>query len=106
MILFLDHKLFGNGYGLKSPYFDSAFYWLNGELYTFAYGFGAQLQSIQWTHPVPGERRTLAGREFVVFSSRREWLRVVVYWSMVNMPKDLEHMCITIKKLKSDLDAL
>lgn len=106
MILPLDHKLFGNGYGLKSPYFDSTFYWLNGELYTFVYGFGAQLQSIQWTHPVPGERRTLLGREFVVFSSRREWLRVSVCWSMVNMPKDLDRMHIMIRKLKSDLNDL
>lgn len=106
MIFPLDHLLFGNGGGLKSPHFDNAFYWLNGELYTFAYGFGAQLQSIQWIHPVPGERRTLAGREFVVFSSRREWLRVIVCWSMVNMPKDLEHMHITIRKLKSDLNDL
>ncbi len=106
MIFPLDHKLFGNGHGLKSPYFDSTFYWLNGELYSFIYGLGAQLQSIQWTHPVPGERRTLLGREFVVFSSRRKWLRVVVHWAMVNMPEDLERMHVVIRKLQADLQAL
>lgn len=106
MILPIDHKLFGNGHGLKSPYFDSTYYWLNGELYSFVYGLGAQLQSIQWKHPVPGERRTLLGREFVVFSSRRKWLRVIVYWAMVNMPKDLDSMHAMINKLKSDLNDL
>lgn len=44
MILELDYLIFGNGYGMAAPRHDNVFYWLSGELYTFSYGFGAQLK--------------------------------------------------------------
>lgn len=106
MIIALDHLIFGNGYGLKAPYYDSVYYWLDGEFYTFSYGLGAQLNSIQWTHPKPGERRTLAGRGFVVFQSRRRWLRVRVSWAMTRLPDDLDKANAEIRKLKADLQDL
>ncbi len=53
----LDHQIFGNVHGMKSPYWDNRFYWLNGRLYTWIGGLGAQLQSQQWFHPKPGETR-------------------------------------------------
>jgi hypothetical protein len=40
-MLWLDHKIFGNGRGLGSPCFDGIFYWLSGALYTWIGGFGA-----------------------------------------------------------------
>lgn len=61
MILWLDHLIFGNGYGLRSPYFDNRYYWLSGQLYTWSGWLGAQLQSFQWFHPKPGEERRLGG---------------------------------------------
>ena len=103
MILKLDHLIFGNGFGLKSPFFDNVFYLLSGDLYTFSYGLGAQLTSIQWTHPKPGERRTLAEREFVVAYSSRSWLRVRVEWTMVGMPNDLDGMHSKIQELQDYL---
>jgi len=106
MIIALDHLIFGNGRGLKSPYFDDVYYWLSGELYTFSYGLGAQLHSFQWTHPKPGERRHLADREFVVFQSRRRWFRVEVSWAMVNLPNDLDGENFEIRKLKKELRAI
>lgn len=80
MIVWLDHLIFGNGHGLKSPHFDSVFYWLNGEFYTWIGGYGAQLQSFQWRHPKPGEKRVIAGLTFKPFDSRRRWFRVEVTW--------------------------
>ncbi len=106
MIIFLDNLIFGNGNGLKTPYFDDTFYWLSGELYTFGYGLGAQLHSFQWTHPKPGEKRILAGREFVVFQSHRSWCRVQVSWTMINLPEDLDRAHSEIRKLKEGLQAI
>jgi hypothetical protein len=78
----LDFLIFGNGRGLKSPYFDDVFYWLNGRFYTWIGGFGAQLQSFEWLAPKAGTRRRLAGRDFVVFSVNRRWLKVSVAWAI------------------------
>ena len=105
MILWIDHKIFGNGHGLASPYFDSKFYWLSGELYTFMQGLGAQLHSFQWRHPLAGERRRLFGYDFEPLHSRRYFLwlwrdrvwaiptpicRVSVAWGRVDLPKDID----------------
>ncbi len=114
MSLTLDFKIFGNGYGLKSPYFDDVFYWLvdtahaerdgrNGALYNWIGGFGAQLRSRQWTIPKPGERRRLAGHDFVAFQASRSWLRVDVAWALVRMPDDLDGKHAAIRQLKTDL---
>lgn len=106
MILKLDHLIFGNGFGLKSPRYDEIFYCLDGEIYTFSHGFGAQLRSFQWTHPKPGERRTIVGREFVVFNSCRRWLRVKVSWAMTRMPLDIDGMNAAIRELHEDLKSI
>lgn len=108
MILWLDHKIFGNGHGLASPYFDSKFYWLGGirgEIYTFMQGFGAQLHSFQWRHPLAGERRELFGYKFEPLHSHRNFLwlwrdrwfaiptpicRVSIAWGRIDLPKDLD----------------
>lgn len=118
MILFLDHLIFGNGHGMASPFFDARYYWLvdtskqersskngakNGELYQFSHGFGAQLTSRQWTHPKPGERRRLSGRDFVVFRSTRRWFRVEVIWSLVDLPKDIDAANAKLRQLALDL---
>jgi hypothetical protein len=89
-MLWLDHRIFGNGHGLRSPYFDNRFYWLSGHLYTWIGGLGAQLQSFQWFHPKPQERRVLAGHEFRPFISERKWLRVRVSWALVRQPTSLD----------------
>jgi hypothetical protein len=97
-MMWLDWKLFGNGYGVASPYFDDVFYWLNdtnaprtkkglhGNWYHWIGGFGAQLQSFEWFMPKPGTRRRILGKEFVVFSAERRWLRVRVTW---RLPRDI-----------------
>lgn len=118
MIFWLDHKIFGNGYGLATPYFDGRFYWLSGEIYTFSGGLGAQLTSFQWRHPKPGERRCLAGRQFVPFQSNRYvwWLfrrslfaiplpvcRVCVSWAAVNLPENLDKANEFIRHLEKDI---
>jgi hypothetical protein len=114
MILALDHLIFGNGYGMASPFCDARYYWLvdthhqkrsgrNGELYQYGAGFGAQLRSRQWTHPRAGERRRLAGREFVVFHSTRRWFRVEVAWSMVGLPRAIDEANAALRELERDL---
>jgi len=82
MIIWLDHLIFGNGHGIKSPYFDDVYFWQNGEFYLFSPGLGAQLTSFQWNHPRPQERRIIANRLFSPFCSRRSWGRVIVSWSL------------------------
>lgn len=116
MILALDHAIFGNGHGMKSPLNDNKFYWLSdesriwpkkhGQLYTFLHGLGAQLHSYQWLHPLPGEQRRLAGRDFVAFQSRRRLGRVEVAWAMARLPDDLDAAHAVIRELKADLDRL
>jgi hypothetical protein len=81
-MLWLDFLIFGNGKGMKSPCCDDVFYWLNGRLYTWIGGFGAQLRSFEWFAPKAGTRRRLAGRDFVVFSVSRSWIRVDVTWAV------------------------
>lgn len=103
MILWLDHLIFGDGHGMKSPYFDDRFYWLNGELYTFMHGFGAQLHSYQWTHPIAGERRHLCGRDFKPFHSKRRWFRVEVAWAWVELPRDIDAANAELRQLAKEL---
>lgn len=114
-MLWLDHIIFGNGYGMKSPYCDNRFYWLvdttagrkggPGALYTFIGGHGAQLASRQWTHPQPGETRTLMGRKFRAFNSTRRGPRVDVSWAMAGMPHAINDANAAIDRLKRDLDS-
>lgn len=118
MIVWLDHKIFGNGRGLGSPFHDSKFYWLvdtyrhdrpakNGELYKYSAGFGAQLSSFQWTHPKAGERRRLIGREFKPFSSYRSCGRVSVSWALVGMPPhDIDGANAMLRALERDLNSV
>ena len=102
-ILAIDHRIFGSGHGFRSPHSDNRFYWLNGELYTFHPGFGAQLYNVQWTHPNAGERRKLCGQTFRPFHSRRRWGRVMVAWAWVEIPKDLESANVALRELEKAL---
>lgn len=104
--LWLDFLIFGNGFGMASPYHDDTFYWLSGDLYTFQHGFGAQLRSRQWTHPKAGERRTLAGHEFVIFQSTRSGLRVECSWGLVRLDRDVTEANLQIDALKTTLNNL
>ena len=111
----LDWWIFGNGWGMRSPYFDDRFYWLvdtsrgrehgKGAFYRAGFGYGAQLSSIQWTHPKPGESRVLCGRPFRPFHSARKWGRVEVSWAMQGMPKGIDEMNDALRHLKRDLDS-
>lgn len=106
MIVWLDQKIFGNGFGLDSPYYDDRYLWLGGKrgtLYTFSPGFGAQLYSFQWTHPKPGEQRELGGYRFRVFSTSRRWGRVHVAWSYVFLPDDIDAANAALRKMKLEL---
>lgn len=102
MMLWIDHLIFGNGRGLRSPYFDNRFYWLSGRLYTFMHGHGAQLHSFQWLHPKAGEVRKLSGRDYRVFHSTRRWLRVVVAWS-TRLPDDIDAANTMLHAIKAGL---
>lgn len=101
-MLWLDHLLFGNGHGLRSPYFDNRFYWLSGRLYTWIGGFGAQLQSVQWAHPKPGEERKLAGRIYRPFHSSRSGPRVRVSWA-TRLPDDINAANALLQDIKRTL---
>lgn len=103
MILWLDHKIFGDGFGLRSPHCDSRFLWLDGELYTFMAGLGAQLHSIQWTHPRPQEERRLGGLRFRPFHSRRSWGRVMVAWACQDLPRDMSEANAFLREMERTL---
>ena len=120
MIVWLDHLIFGNGHGLKSPWCDSRFYWLSGEFYTWSGWFGAQLQSFQWRHPKPGEERVLNKRTYRPFHSYRQWLwlfrnawvpiplpigRVCVAWS-THLPESIADANIELHTIIKELNAI
>lgn len=98
MILWLDHWIFGNGFGLRSPYYDDIFYWLKdaytdkSELYTFWPGFGAQLHSIQWYKPKRFETRMICGRELCAVNWKTAWGRVYISWGLSGGGADLEEI--------------
>lgn len=106
----LDWMLFGNGFGMKSPFFDDTFFWLNdlnfprnrkgrhGNFYRWSGGFGAQLHSIEWRMPKPGTRRYLFGHEFVVFSARRKFIRVECSWALATSKSITEETLSGLKK--------
>ena len=114
MIPWLDFWLFGNGRGLGAPFFDGRFYWLvdtllkgrharNGQLYTWSGGFGAQLTSFQWRHPVTGTRRRLSGNEYQVFSSSRSGPRVRVSWALVGLPHSIDEANARLREVERSL---
>jgi hypothetical protein len=90
----LDWLLFGNGFGMASPYHDDVFYWLadtsherdlkgsHSRFYRWIGGLGAQLDSYEWRRPPAGTRRCLFGHEFVVFQTSRSFLRVRCSWAV------------------------
>ncbi len=108
--LALDHLIFGDGFGLASPYFSGRFYWLvdtkaekrTGDLYTFMHGFGAQLHSFQWRCPEPGEERRLIGRSFRPFNISRRWGRVNVSWC-TSLPRDIDAANVALRQIEADL---
>lgn len=87
--LWLDWKLFGNGYGMASPICDDTFFWLKDSitdkqrLYTHSIGFGSQLSCCEWRTPRIGEERVLMNQRFVVVLTQRRGPRVIVEWSLV-----------------------
>lgn len=99
----LDHRIFGNGYGFRSPYFDNVFYWLDGELYTFMAGLGAQLHSVQWRRPLAGEKRVLGGEPFRPLHSHRRWGRVMVAWAWQRLPQPLDEAHRALEWLQGHL---
>lgn len=118
MILWLDHKIFGDGHGLASPHCDNRFYWLSGELYTFMSGFGAQLHSFQWRHPQAGEERRLFGYRFRPLHSHRHFLwlwrdrwfpiplpicRVSVAWTRVDLPKGIDEANAALREMEKQV---
>lgn len=111
-MLTIDHWIFGNGFGLGSPFFDARYYWLvdeyhkprdgkNGQLYTWT-----GLCCFQWTRPNINERRLLAGHTFQVCYSDRRWGRVQVYWSLTDMPRDVDLCDALVETVKKDLDKI
>jgi len=101
VIFWLDWKLFGNGRGMASPYFDDVFYWLSGRFYQFTGGFGSQLASYEWRIPTPGTRRHLMGEDFIVYSAKRRWLRVAVSWTRARPTVDVEDIRLLEQKIKN-----
>lgn len=82
--MWLAHKLFGNGRGLKSPYWNDTYYWLSGRMYHQTGWIGCQLQSFEFFQPPVGERRRLVGREFRLTNAKRRFLLVQCSWCMVD----------------------
>lgn len=105
MIMWLDHRIFGNGHGIRSPHWDNTFYWLSGELYTWFPGLGAQLTSWQWKRPRAGERRTLAGRDYVIWRADRRWGRVECKWALARLPADLNGANALLRSIPAELGA-
>lgn len=117
-MFWLDWLLFGDGHGMRSPFFDDVFYWLKdtserqrknaeGRFYRSSGGLGAQLYSIEWRMPCPGTRRVLSGHEFRVFHARRKWLRVEVSWAMTGLGRlSLDEQNAAIADMRAKLGSV
>lgn len=117
MIVWLDHIIFGNGFGTGSPFCDQRYYWLvdtqgkdrdgkNGRLYIFNGWLGAQLRSFEWRCPLPGTTRVLSGREYRVFNATRgRWpIRWDVSWALVGLSKlPLDEANALLRTVKQEL---
>lgn len=123
--MFLNFLIFGSGHGMGAPFFDQQFYWLvntenagrsgkNGQFYTWIGGLGAQLQSIQFRRPLPGEIRTLAGKKFRSFNANRGYIRLFgfgiiplkwqVSWALCEgLPENLDEAHKKIRELKEQI---
>ena len=110
----LAMMIFGNGGGMKEPYFDGVFYWLNdsngspARFYKFTGGFGAQLTSFEFRAPKAGTCRTLADREYVVFNTSSGWFGLMhqVTWAAVRLPQGTAELNAAIRGIKSELQRL
>lgn len=105
--LWFDWMLFGNGKGMKSPYFSDIFYWIDGHFYQWIGGSGAQLCSREWRMPNPGTRRTLLENEMVVYTASRKGPRVSVSWRLtkLNNVNDINKENELIREFKIALES-
>lgn len=93
-MLWLDHLIFGDGYGLRSPSCDDVYYWVGGKLIVWSGGYGSQLNTFQWFKPNVEDRIKVCGYEMRPFLSQRGRfpLRWRVSWCFVSHPdKSSEH---------------
>jgi len=83
--------------------FDKAFFRLDGRLYSWSPGFGAQLESKEWFRVPAGAERTLLGETFRVWRSDREGLKFTTTWGMVALPKTLDEIHEHLREFKEKL---
>jgi hypothetical protein len=111
--MWLDFKLFGNGYGMGMPFWDGQLYWLvdtlnseryerNGRFYIWIGGFGAQLKSFEWSCPRPGTQRRLGGRVYTVYNAYRRWPKWSVSWA-THLPQDLDERNKELREIEKGL---
>lgn len=99
---------FGDGYGLSMPFWDNRFYWLHdaktkrAAWYSPFFGLGAQLHSIEFHKPEPGEERELFGHTFHVFQtgSHRRGFTVMTAWELDGGVKDM----VQVRELLRELE--
>jgi len=116
MSLTIDHAIFGNGYGIATPYHDGRFYWLvdtskgrnagKGRLYTWIGGFGAQLRSFEWRMPRPGTERVLSGYRFRPFNVSRRRFRYDVSWARVDLPREIDASNAALREMQERIGRL
>ena len=90
--------------------YDKLFYRLNGKMYTWSGWFGCQLESLEWFTIPAGTERTLLGRRFKVFTTKRlgikDLFRVRTTWALCMSGKDIAESNKVIIELKKDLKRL
>lgn len=84
---------------------DHAIYVLNGREYRWSGWHGCQLESKEWSRVPAGTQRKIAGFDFRVFTTHREWLRYRTTWALA-ISGDLDYCNTRIRALQSHLRAL
>lgn len=67
-----------------ATHYNHVLFYIDGHLYAWIGGFGAQIYNMQWARPPAGAERTILGQRVRVFSTYRAhfWSRCKVTWSI------------------------
>ena len=82
---------------------DKVFFRINGKLYSWIGGLGAQLESTEWFRVSAGTERELLGETFRVFRTDREGMKYRTTWSLVNLPQNIDKAHEKLRWLKDQL---
>lgn len=99
--LWNSFRLFGFG---ELRRFDQIAYYIDGVIYWWIGGFGAQLESYEMSKPI-SDKRVINNREYKIFSCQKSWLMYRTSWS-TSLPIDINQANKKLRTIKTELNGL